>query len=642
MLLAMSPTDKKSGPAPQELQSRVRIAVRGQADLEERFAENLSDGGLFVRHDTPPGVGTEVLVEFVLPDGSCLSRIAAKVVHARPATTPGERGAGMGLRFIELDALAREVQAKLDATRPTPELPAARGTDSIAAMPRAPLIGADGPVVGIDLGTVNSCVAYVKDGRPTVLTSSEGYQIIPSVVFIAPDGKPVVGHRAVERMILNPGRAIYGSKRFLGRPFASKEVRTLGHFFSYELVATAKGGVAAKVDGAIVPLEEVAGSILKALRELTERELGRTVKRAVVTVPAYFGETQRQAVRDAGRIAGLYVERILNEPTAAAVAYGWGRDVLGTILVYDLGGGTFDVSVLRIDGERVEVLATDGDPFLGGADFDDRITEYVLTHFERQTGVSLRKDMVAVQRVRFSAELCKRQLSEAPVTEMHLPFIGQGKSGPLELRMKLDRDTLEALTRDLVDRTFEFMQQVLDRAKISSSQLDDVLLVGGQTRMPLVRQRLAERFGRKPSASVHPEEAVGLGAAIVANKVQEKKPLELIDILPASLRVGSPDGKAPVLLPRGARLPAEAELFVHPDPVSSEYRVSFYRGESLVMEGNTLVGTVRMVAGAALVMSNTKAHVRVEINAEGILTASLRHPMTDTVQEAELSLLTKL
>ncbi len=636
----MTDKDKQPRAARQEFQSRVRLAVSGRADVEERFAQNLSDGGMFVRHDTPPAVGSAVLLELVLPDGTVLSRIGARVVHARPATTPGEPNAGMGLRFIELDDSLAELSRRLDADKPKPELPARRSAD-LAPLPRAPLITAEGPVVGIDLGTVNSCVAFLDDGRPTVLTSGEGYQLVPSVVFFGNDGKPVVGHRAIERMILQPGRTVYGSKRFLGRPFASKEVRTLGHFFSYELCATAAGGVAAKVGELTVPLEEVAAHILRSLRELTERELGGKVNRAVITVPAYFGETQRQAVRDAGRLAGLYVERILNEPTAAAVAYGWGRDLLGTILVYDLGGGTFDVSVLRVDGERVEVLATDGDPFLGGQDFDDRITEYVLSHFERQHGVSLRSDLVAVQRVRFAAELAKRQLSDVSATELHLPYIAQGKSGPLELRLRLERSVLEALTHDLVDRTFGFMQQVLDTAKLTSAQLDDVLLVGGQTRMPLVRQRLQERFGRRPSASIHPDEAVALGAAIIANKVQQKKPIELIDILPASIRIGSPDGTAPTLLPRGARLPATAELFVLPEK-SGEYRVVLYRGEATRPEGNTVIGTVRMSGGAALQATATKAHVRIEVSAEGILTVTIEHPFTGKVQEAELSLLTQL
>ncbi len=640
----------KQRPARQQFESRVRIAVSGIDEIEERYATNLSQGGMFIRHDTPPPVGSLVAVEFVLPDGTCLCRVAGRVAHARPALSEGETTAGMGLKFSEFDDLAEQLAARLSGARNArledeEHVPLERRSETLAPPERAPLISLEGPVVGIDLGTMNSCVAYfdAEKGRPYVLSSSQGYQIIPSVVFLGQDDSVLVGHRAVEKMILNPGRAVYGSKRFLGRPFASKEVLTLGHFFTYELTESGDGRVAARVDSRVIPLEEVAGHILRALKSIAEEQLGATVKRAVITVPAYFGETQRQAVRDAGRYAGLYVERILNEPTASAVAYGWGRDSLGTVLVYDLGGGTFDVAVLRIDGSRAEVLAADGDPFLGGCDFDDRLTEYVLMRFERAQAINLRADAVAVQRVRFATELAKKQLSETTTTEVCVPYVCKRGTEFVDLRVRLDRETLESLTQDLVERTFTLMQRVLDAAHMTSAQLEDIVLVGGQTRSPHVRRLLAERFGRAPSASIHPDEAVALGAAIIASGVESKRPLTLIDVLPASIRLVRADGSASLLIPHGARLPAASEFDIVPETnTDPEYRVVLCRGESALAQENTPLGAVRLPGSLALALAGCKANVTVSVSAEGLLSVSLRHPLTSQAQQLEVSLLSPL
>ncbi|MBI3178677.1 MAG: Hsp70 family protein, partial [Deltaproteobacteria bacterium] len=505
----------KPRPQRQQFDSRVRFVVSDRREIRERFAANLSEGGLFIRDDSPPSVGSLILIEFVLPGGGPLCRAAARVVHARPATAPGDKTAGMGLEFVKLDQVAQEIARTLDRE----QAPASAETDAsekrllaLDGMER-PILAPTGPVVGIDLGTVNSCVAVVENGTPRVVLSPEGYDVLPSVVFLAADGKLYVGHKALARMILEPQRAIYGAKRFLGRPFVSREVQTYGHFFNYELVPGSDGRTAAKVGEQTIDLEEVSGQILLKLREMAEQQLGQGVARAVVTVPAYFGETQRQAVREAARRAGITVERILNEPTAAAVAYGYGRSMTKTILVYDLGGGTFDATLLRIRDNTFEVLATDGDPFLGGADFDDRLTEYVLSSFERDQKVSLRGDAVAVQRIRFAVELAKRQLSELTSTDIDLTYITQSERGAIHLHMTLERELFERLTQDLVDRTLGLVQVVLDRAGITSDTLDDVLAVGGQSRSPHVQRALIERFGRRPSTRVHPTEVVALGAA---------------------------------------------------------------------------------------------------------------------------------
>jgi molecular chaperone DnaK len=625
-----------------EFQSRVRIAVAGYEEIEEHYAANLSDGGMFIRDDHPPQVGSSVAVEFVLPDGTCLGRIVGRVVHARPAITPGEKVAGMGVQFTELDPAAEALVEKLRRSRPPPIIPDQQPTrrlDLIELPDRPPLIGLEGPVVGIDLGTVNSCVAVVKDGKPQLVTSRLGYQIIPSVVYFAEDGGVLVGHRALEKMILKPGRAVHGSKRFLGRPYASKEVRSMGHFYPYELVSGPRGRVAARIADQVIPLEQVSALILRTLKEMAEEYLLRPVQRAIICVPAYFGETQRQAVRDAARLAGLYVERILNEPTAAAVAYGWNREGLGTVAVYDLGGGTFDVSVLRVDGQKVEVLDVDGDPFLGGSDFDDRITEYVLMRFERQHKISLRNDVVAVQRIRFAAELAKKQLSESASAELHLPYICKGPNGFLELRTRIDRETLEGLTHDLVGRTFTLLQHVLDRVGIQAAQIDDVLLVGGQTRSPHVRRLVAERFGRPPSLGVNPDEAVAVGAAIIAEALYSKRPVQLTDVLPVAISVSVPGDKVVRLFARGSTLPVSAEVELESvSGVEQEYRLTLYRGENPSPAQNTIIGTVRLPSSHALALAGTKAKATVQVNAEGILSVEAKHPMTGAVEHLEASL----
>jgi len=648
-----SPKAIKDRPMRMQFDSRVRLAVAGQNDMIVRFAQSLSEGGMFVRDDTPAAVGSRVLVEFLLPDGKPLCRLTAEVVHARPAMVPGENTAGMGLKFVEYDDDAKALRASLSQAAPKdepqarapgiaePDQPPMRAPapETLNVPGPPPLLALKGPVVGIDLGTSNSSIAIVEGGRPRVIASDRGYEAVPSVVFVGEDGKISVGHKAVERMILAPSRAVYGAKRFLGRPYASREVRTLGHFFAYELVEGPKGLAAAKVGDVVLPLEIVAAHILRELGEMARHHLGEEVHRAVITVPAYFGESQRQAVREAGRLAGFYVERLINEPTAAAVAFGYDRGMARTVLVYDLGGGTFDASILRIDGNEFVVLASDGDPFLGGTDFDDRLTEYALMTFERQHQLNLHNDIVAVQRLRFAAEVAKRQLSEAMTALIDLPYIASAKTGYLDLRMTFEREVLESLTQDLVDRTLNIVQSVLDQAGIGSKELDDVLLVGGQSRSPQVRRLVVERFGKQPSKAVHPDEAVALGASIVADWVRSNRPVLLTDLLPASIRIGAPDGLTTVLLPRGARLPAGTHVEVSPQGRSSApMSVQLYRGEAERADENTFLGAIRFAPIASSAAVTAKVKVTVNVAADGLLSVSARHPLTGEVKELDVSL----
>jgi molecular chaperone DnaK len=623
----------------QEFAFRVRLAVAGKEAIAERFALNLSEGGLFIQDDRPPAVGSQVIIEFVLPDGRPLSRVAAQVAHSRPATFVGDKTAGMGLEFIELDTVARDIVGRLNRAKPAArrETEPDAGIFDLAGL-EAPLITATGPIVGIDLGTVNSCVAVAPQGAPSVILSPQGYDTLPSVVFVSEGGELFVGHKALERMILAPERAVYGSKRFLGRPFISREVQTYGHFFNYDLVPDQLGRTAAGLGDQVVPLEMVSGHILRKLRDMATSHLDASVGRAVVTVPAYFGETQRQAVRDAGRLAGLTVVRILNEPTAAAVAYGFGRGLSSTVLVYDLGGGTFDATVLRIEGNTFEVLATDGDPFLGGADFDDRLTEYVLASFERDH-LSLRRDPVAVQRIRFAVELAKRQLSEASQSRIDLPYIAQVDSGPVHLDMTISRELFERLTEDLVDRTLSLVQEVLDRAGVAGRDLDDVLLVGGQSRSPIVRRRLIERFGKRPSGAVHPTEAVAMGAAIVAEALHSDLMVHMADILPASIRRAREDGSTELLLARGTRLPAQAE-FSLPATLNrmAAAQISLFRGEGERAEENTFLGALELPALQSPADAQVAARVLLRVSGDGLLSVIAYHPATGELSNLELLL----
>ncbi len=630
--------------ARQQFGSHVRIAVQGKNEILERYALNLSQGGMFVREDAPPAIGQLVLVEFILPDGTPLARISARVVHSRPATIPGERNAGMGLQFVELDATATQLTQLLKSKQPAPtappKMPGAPSANRVESLaPESDPKRTDGIVVGIDLGTVNSCVAIVENGQPRVIKSKRGYETIPSVVYVGQDRSILVGHAAVERMILEPNRAVYGSKRFLGRPFQSKEVQSLGHFFNYEIAQGPDGRAAARLGDVLLRLEIVGAHILKTLRDMAEAELKTEVRRAIITCPAYFDETQRGAVREAGRLAGLHVERVLNEPTAAAVAFGFGKSLKRTVLVYDLGGGTFDATLLKIDGDTLEVLATHGDPFLGGSDFDDRLTEYVLMSYERESKIALRDSPVAVQRIRFAVELAKRQLSEAETAQIDLPFIKKTDKGQHDLKITLSRSILETLTEDLVDRTVGIVQVVLDQAKMPASQLDDVILVGGQSRMPAVRKRIQERFGKPPAKNIHPDEAVALGAALVANAMFNKSPLELKDILAAAIRIGDGADGTKVLLPRGTRLPAEVKFDILPEQsAKADYKALLFRGDSDKQASNTFLGTLRMTADQSLVITKTKVVATLKVSADGIMSVAMQHPRTQQMHSVEVSL----
>ena len=355
-------------------------------------------------------------------------------------------------------------------------------------------------------------------------------------------------------------------------------------------------------------------------------------------MPAYFGETQRAAVREAGELAGLVVEHIINEPTAAAVAFGYGRGLKRTVLVYDLGGGTFDASLLHIDGNNLEVLATDGDPFLGGSDFDDRLTEYALMGFERaHPDTTIRQDKVALQRLRFAVQNAKHQLSETESAPLDVAYLQLSAAGSIDLHQTLERRVFESLTQDLVDRTLVLVDAVLKRAGVRSQAVDEFLLVGGQSRSPHVRRALSERFGKRPSNAVHPDHAVALGAAIVADIMHRRLPLHLIDVLPGSIRMGLAQNKTATLLPRGLRLPAVQMFEVQPPAGASQFKVVLCRGEAEGLADNTLLGTLQLQLNPKSPPGKTQ--LQLQVDAQGLLAVSVRDPNSGAMQALEVSLL---
>jgi molecular chaperone DnaK len=614
------------------LDAVIVLEVRDERDLIEHYGPAIASAGLFVQREVAASVGALVMVEFRRADRTLVTAVSARVIHARPAMAPGDKTAGVALELLDFDARGLAIVERLkQSAQPFAQPAVTRDELSASSAPDSR------PVVGIDLGTTYSCIAVVKNGEPKVLATSEGHETVPSVVYVGTDGKVVAGYRAYAKMALEPGRCVYGAKRFLGRRFASKEVNAFGHFFNYELASAKSGFTAAKIDATVIPLELVAAHILKHLADGAAAGLGEPVVRAIITVPAYFGETQRQAVREAGRLAGLEVVRILNEPTAAAVAYGHGRALDRKILVYDFGGGTFDATVMRVQGDMMEVLATDGDPFLGGADIDDRLTEYALAIVERTQAKAARKDTVAVQRLRLAAETAKRELSDAQEAVISVPNLSVAGGAPFDVALPISRDLFERLVEDLVNRSLAIVQRVLDTAKVPGAALDDIVMVGGQSRSPIIRRLLTERFGKQPTRGTHPDHAIAIGAAIIGGARDAAKPIILKDMLAKSIRLGLRGGGTEVLLAAGSPIPSE-KSFMTTAGQTQEYRITLLRGEGATAAENELLGEVVMPSSLSLVVAKTKAKVIVKVDADGLLTVSAEHPLTHRIEKVELAL----
>jgi molecular chaperone DnaK len=491
------------------------------------------------------------------------------------------------------------------------------------------------PVIGIDLGTTNSVVAIVQGGQPQVIKNRTGQALTPSMVAVTAGGKRLVGHLAKRQAITNPENTVYASKRLIGRKYSSAQIQKAREVLPYHLVCGEHDDVRVQLGDRPVSLPEVSAAVLQELRKDAEALLGRTVTKAVVTVPAYFNDGQRQATKDAGRIAGLDVLRIINEPTAAALAYGFARNVNGKIAVFDLGGGTLDVSVLDVSKGVFEVVATGGDTYLGGEDFDNRIIEWLVMAFAKEHGVDLRKDRMALQRLKDAAERAKMELSTVQETAINLPFLytPSGGTSALHLQASLSRAKLEELTRDLAERTVQIAEQVLSEAKVKASELKEIILVGGMTRMPMV-QALVQRHFKEPSKGVHPEEVVALGAAIQADALlRPDSQVLLLDVTPQSLGVAIAGGYTRRLIGKNTTVPTSVtETFHTSRDGQTTVKIMVLQGESDIAHQNELLGEFILSGLRLAPRGEVEIEVAFDINAEGIVSVSARDRETGVQQ----------
>jgi molecular chaperone DnaK len=487
-------------------------------------------------------------------------------------------------------------------------------------------------VIGIDLGTTNSVVAVVEGGDPVVIPNPEGSRLTPSVVGFAKDGEILVGQVAKRQAITNPENTVFSIKRFMGR--REDEVRHEVKLVPYKVVKASNGDAKVDIRGKAYSPPEISAMILRKLKEAAEAYLGEKVTKAVITVPAYFNDSQRQATKDAGTIAGLEVLRIVNEPTAAALAYGLDKKKDEVIAVYDLGGGTFDISILEIGEGVFEVKSTNGDTHLGGDDFDQKVIEWVAEEFRKEHGIDLRKDRMALQRLKEAAEKAKCELSTTLQTEINLPFITADASGPKHLVMTLTRAKLEALVMDLVERTAEPCRQALKDAGVAAKDIDEVILVGGQTRMPRIQEFVKEVFGRDPHKGVNPDEVVAVGAAIQAAVLAgEVKDVVLLDVTPLSLGIETLGGVMTALIARNTTIPTKkSEVFTTAADSQTSVEVHVLQGERPMARDNRTLGKFHLVGIPPAPRGVPQVEVTFDIDANGILNVSARDRATGKEQ----------
>src|SRR5512141_1788188 len=495
-----------------------------------------------------------------------------------------------------------------------------------------------GKVIGIDLGTTNSCVAVMEGKSPRVIENAEGMRTTPSIVAFTDDGERLVGQPAKRQAVTNPEKTIFAVKRLIGRRYDDPMVEKDKKLVPYKIAKASNGDAWVEEEGKSYSPSQISAFILQKMKETAEANLGQKIEQAVITVPAYFNDAQRQATRDAGRIAGLEVLRIINEPTAAALAYGLDKQKTGLIAVYDLGGGTFDISVLEIGDGVFEVKSTNGDTFLGGEDFDMRLVNYLADEFQKEQGIDLRRDKLALQRLKEAAEKAKIELSSTTQTEVNLPFITADASGPKHLTMKLTRAKFEALVDDLVQKTVQPCKQAIKDAGISAAQINEVVLVGGMTRMPKVQEVVKQLFGKEPHKGVNPDEVVAIGAAIQAGVLQgDVKDVLLLDVTPLSLGIETLGGVFTRIIDRNTTIPTKkSQVFSTAEDNQNAVTIRVFQGEREMAADNKVLGQFDLMGIPPSPRGMPQIEVTFDIDANGIVAVSAKDKATNKEQKMQI------